>query len=401
MIDLPRVFRNALAGSGADEAHTGVTSVGVIDGAIQGAGRLDSLAALFPEVTFENLGSTWPLQTPSNVDILLVGFSATSGDDVESAIRRLKARRQGVRIVIALHDADVTTTRRLLREGAADVLPAPVSEPSLTACLERLLTAAERPVSHGRTGEIVAVLKAGGGVGATSLSVQLAALMSGGGDEVCLADLDLQFGAAALYLDLPDAVTITDCLGSGSLEETPYHTALAKHRSGARLLAAPRDMVPLETLGPAQATALMRGLRRDFRLTIVELPPAWTGWTNEILHQADRLLLVTHLSVPHVQLVKRQLRVLAAQGLDGKPLTLVCNAPSNDQAATVSIKAAERALGRPFDVVIPEDRRTMMAATNQGVEISAVRRATKLEKAIVELAAKVSANMTVGSGRRK
>jgi pilus assembly protein CpaE len=361
-----------------------------------------SLAALFPQASVEGLGPAWPIETPANIDILLVGVSSASPDEVEAAIHRLKVRRPGLQVVIALHDADVTTTRRLLREGAADVLPAPVTEPSLAACLERLLATPQRPAPTVGTGEVVAVLKAGGGVGATSLAVQLAAMVSSGaGGGVCLADLDLQFGCAGLYLDLPDAITIAECLSSGSLAETPFQTALAKHRSGLRLLASPREMVPLETLGPSHASALIAGLRRDFPLTIVELPPVWTAWTNEVLHHADRILLVTHLSVPHVQLVKRQIRVLASQGLDSKPLTLVCNAPSADQMATVSIKAAERALGRPFDAVIPEDRRTMMAATNQGVEISAVRKGTKLEKAIADLAAKVSATVSAGGGKRR
>ena len=401
MVDLPRVFRNALSGPGPGEAGAGMSCIGVVEGAIQGAGRMASLAALFPQVNFETLGPTWPTTTPANVDLLLVGLSAASAEDIDAAIRRLKVRRQGLQVVIALYDADVMTTRRLLREGAADVLPAPVSEPSMAACLERLLAQAERPAHPRSSGEIVAVLKAGGGVGATSLCVQLAAMMSNGGREVCLADLDLQFGCAGLYLDLPEAITIADCLGSGSLEETPFHTALAKHRSGARLLASPREMVPLETLGPPQAAALLAGLRRDFQVTLVELPPVWTAWTNEVLHHADRILLVTHLSAPHVQLVKRQLRVLATQGLDAKPLTLVCNAPSADHTAIVTLKAAERALGRSFDAVIPEDRRTMMAATNQGLEISAVRRGTKLEKAIAELAAKVAAAAPVSAGKRR
>jgi pilus assembly protein CpaE len=109
-----------------------------------------------------------------------------------------------------------------------------------------------------------------------------------------------------------------------------------------------------------------------------------------VVHQADRIMLITHLTVPHIQLVKRQLRVLATQRLDDKPLVLVCNGLSPDQTASVSLKSAERALGRTFDVVIPEDRRTMIAALNQGVEIAAVRRGTKLEKAIAQLADKIA-----------
>jgi pilus assembly protein CpaE len=375
--------------------------VGVVDDAIDGVGRLASLAAHFPHITFEPLGPTWPDRTPAKIDVLFVRVSGLDADEVEAAVRRLRARRHGLKVVIALRDANVTTTRLLMREGAADVLPAPVSEPALALSLERLLATGAVATSHTKAGEVVAVLKAGGGVGATALAVQVAALVAQrGAGAVCLADLDLQFGGAALYLDLPEAVTITDCLSSGSLSETPFAEALATHRTGARLLAAPRDMVALETLGPADITALVAGLRRDFPLTIVDMPSAWTAWTNQLLTLADRIVLVTHLSVPHVQMVNRQLRVLSSQMLEDRPLILVCNALSSEQTASVSIKAAERALDRAFDVVIPEDRKTMTAAINQGLELSAVRRGTKLEKAIAELADKVAATAPVVPARR-
>jgi pilus assembly protein CpaE len=122
----------------------------------------------------------------------------------------------------------------------------------------------------------------------------------------------------------------------------------------------------------------------------VDLPSVWTAWTNQVLHAADRIILVTHLSVPHIQLVNRQLRVLAAQNLDTLPITLVCNALSAEQQESLSLRAAARALEHPFDIVIPEDRRTMFAAINQGLELSAVRRGTKIEKLVAELADKVA-----------
>jgi pilus assembly protein CpaE len=344
----------------------------------------------------------WPERPDPGHDILIVSVVAGRADDVDAALRRLGGDRGGTQIVVALRDADVTTTRRLVRAGAADVLTAPVSEPALALCLERLLTGkASNTAPRRSTGEVVAVLKAGGGVGATALCVQMAALLAArGAGQVCLADLDLQFGAAGVYLDLPDAVTIADCLGSGSgLEDTPFASVLATHRTSVRLLAAPREIVALETLGPAQIDALLGGLRRDFALTIVDLPTAWTAWTNQVLQQADRIVLVTHLSVPHIQLVKRQLRVLASQRLDDRPLTLVCNSLSSDQTAFVPIKTAERALGRAFDLIIPEDRKVMTSALNQGVEVSAVRRGTKLEKAIAQLADKVAVSASARGAR--
>lgn len=401
MADLPRGFQKVFPEPGAGDGGGAVSCVGIVDGSIEGVGRVASMAAHFPHITFEPLGPTWPDRLPPEIDVLLVAVSGVAADEIEATVHRIRARRPGLQVVIALRDANVTTTRLLMREGAADVLPAPVSEPALALSLERLLATTVIAAPQTKNGEVVAVLKAGGGVGATTLAVQVAAMLAQrGAGAVCLADLDLQFGSAGLYLDLPEAVTIADCLSSGSLTDTPFAAALATHRTGARLLAAPRDMVALETLSAPDISALVAGLRRDFALTVVDLPSAWTAWTNQLLTLADRIVLVTHLSVPHVQMVKRQLRVLASQRLEDRPLILVCNALSSDQTASVSIKAAERALERTFDVVIPEDRKTMTAAINQGVELSAVRRGTKLEKAVGELADKVAATAPVATARR-
>jgi len=239
-------------------------------------------------------------------------------------------------------------------------------------------------------------LKAGGGVGATSLGVQMAhqlAAKAGAESKICFADLDLQFGAAALYFDLSEALTVTDCAAVGEvLEETQFATALAAHKSGIRVLAAPREATALESLTPQMVEALVRGLRRDFALTILDLPSVWTAWTNHALQLVDRIVMVTNLSVAHVHLVRRQLGILAMQNLDSLPLTLVCNAVTGDQQNLLSIKAAERALGRPFDIVLPEDGRVMGAAANQGLPISEVRRGTKLEKSIAQLAERIGAD---------
>jgi pilus assembly protein CpaE len=389
------------AGNGAATTRR----VGVVDGAVGGPERFASMAALFPDVMFESVGPVWPDRLPTPPpDVLIVPVTASSSDSIGDALRRLKAAPRNVHTVIVLRDADVTTTRRLTREGAADVLPVPISEASLALCLERLLAAEASPAAPaGKAGEVVAFLKAGGGVGATALSVQVAAILAGrGGDSVCLADLDVQFGASALYLDLPEAVSLADLLSSKTpLMDAPFATLLTPHRSGARVLAAPRDIMPLEALNPAVVAALTKGLRREFALTIVDLPSAWTAWTSQVLSLADRIVIVTHLSVPHIQLIKRQLRVLAEQKLSDHPVTLVCNAMSKDQQVAVSLKAAERALGRPFDVVIPEDHRLVTEAINQGVELSAVRRGTKVEKAVTELAGMVAAHADAASPQGK
>lgn len=378
-----------------------VRRVGVADSALGGPQALSTLAGLFPNMSFEAVTDAWRADLTAGLDILIAPADAARADDVAMKLKLAPARP---RVVLILRDADVQTTRRLMREGAADVLPHPVSEPALALSLERLLAdVTAEPVRGPAAGQAVALLKAGGGVGATALGVQLAAVLANRGSEVCLADLDVQFGSAGFYLDLPDALTVTDLVGSGSdLNDVPFATALARHASGARLLAAPREMTALETVTIRHAESLAAGLKRDFATTIFDLPSVWTAWTHRLLSLSDRIVLVTQLTVPHIQLAKRQLATLSAQMLDDKPVTLVCNAMSPDQANALSVKLAERALGRSFDVVVPEDRRTMLAAINEGLELSQVKRGTKLEKAVAELADRVGEPVaaSVIGGRR-
>ena len=362
----------------------------VIEGAVGGAERQASLAALFPHIEFAVLDAASPDLGRDGFDILIVSADATSADALLARWRRQVLQ---LRVIVVLRDADVTTTRRLVREGAADVLPWPVNELALAMSIERLLAA---PTAHRaapqKMGELVAVMKAGGGVGATSLSAQVAAkIASLNGEAVCLADFDIQFGAAALYLDVPQTMSIADALALGpAVGDTAFQSVLASHHTGVRVLSAPVDLMPLESVTATQVDAIARGLKKDFALTVADLPSVWTAWTHRLLMLSDRIVLVTKLSVPHIQTVKRQLRMLASQQLDRREIILVCNAMTADQQASLSLKAAERAMGRAFDVVLPEDSRTMMAAINQGVELSAVRRGTRLEKGISELAGRVA-----------
>jgi pilus assembly protein CpaE len=377
---------NMASADDARGARTGLTRVGYVEGAVGGPDRVGSLAALFPQVQFVSVGASWPVRSLPGLGALIVGVAA---NDVEEAHRRLSSRG-GPAIIVVLKDADASVARRLMQAGAADILVSPVTEAALALSLERVLSSVATQVDRGPAGRVVALLKAGGGVGATAIGVQLAAMIASneaGSGGVCFADMDVQFGTGALFLDLGAAMTLTDILeGGGALEDTPLASALAVHRSGARLLAAPRDLMPLESVTPKHVESLVAALRRDFALTILDLPTVWTAWTNRALHLCDQIILITNLSVPHATLVKTQLKMLAAQRLDGIPLTLVCNRVSVDQRQIVSQKAAEKSIGRDFDFVIPEDRTMMNEAIAQGCELSFVRKGTKVEQAIAEVA---------------
>ena len=375
-----------------------VWRVGLCGGVLGSAPPTAMLSAMFPAATFGAIEGAWPERGVQGFDLLVVGLNGTDPAEVERAATRIAASAGRVEILVVLSGADIETTRRMIHLGAVDVLPAPVTDTTLTIALERIFCRLDTGRAQRRSGDVVSVLKAGGGVGATSLAAQAAVMLAGnpGLNGVCLADLDLQMGMAGLYLDVADTVTLTQVLAAGgAVEDVPLASSLPAHNSGARVLVAPHEFMPVETLNPALVDSLVAALRRDFEISLVDLPTVWTAWTNRLLRQSQRIVLVTRLSVPHVHLVRRQLHMLEAQHLGDIPLTLVCNQMEADGASGISLKAAEQAIGRPFDLVIPEDHKLMHQAINQGVALGALRRGSKIEAAIARLADLIAASHVV------
>jgi len=357
--------------------------------AFPGGGPPAAVCEQFPHVEFTPLAGLWSSGSLSGADVLIARADAANGVTVDQVIKNLRDSGAAARVVVVLANADLETTRRLMREGVSDVLHEPVSEVALGAALDRLVGRFEREgASSGGSGHVVAFLKAGGGCGATASATQLAAILADGGQRsVCVADLDVQFGQAALYLDVRPTISMAQVMSaSADLNEMNFSASLPAHPSGARVLAAPPEFMPLESLTAEAVDGLLAALRREFEIVVLDLPTAWTAWTYRALRQSDHIILTTQLSVPHAHLVRRQLQLLETQRLDDVPLTLFCNRLSGENAAGVSVRSVEGALGRKFDVVAPEERKLMGEAINQGVALSMLRRGTKLEKALAQLA---------------
>ncbi|MFN3515217.1 MAG: CpaE family protein [Phenylobacterium sp.] len=375
----------------APVAREAVVRVAYDVAAFDGAPPPASLAAQFPQIAFDPLSGGLAGLAVTRADAFILALDAAAPGAADRLVAVLQEPNPPRRVIVFLSSPDVAVSRRLLRAGAADVLAAPLSETALAVSLERLLATLaavpQRPPEAG-AGAVVAVMKAGGGVGASALTAQLAALTAAeGASRVCVVDLDVQFGAQALYLDVDSTVTLTDVLAAtGDPAESGLARLMAASADGVRVLGAPRELMPLEAVRPQTIEALLRALRRDFDLVLIDMPGAWTSWTREALAQAGQILLVTELSVAHAHLVRRQLQELADQGLSHIPLRLICNRCVAEAAAGVGFRAVEAAIGRGFDVKIAEDRKLMGSAVNQGLSVRALRRGSQLERSLRELA---------------
>ncbi|MBY0431894.1 MAG: hypothetical protein K2Q10_11895, partial [Rhodospirillales bacterium] len=133
-------------------------------------------------------------------DLLLLDLDLD--DEAEMAVLAGLINASGGTTAIAVTAAQPSLAgmRRLMRLGITDLVPQPIVRTDLLNALKAARDSGGRrnAESGGANGTVLAFLKAGGGVGATTLAVQAGcALAAAKGASVCLLDLDVQFGAAA------------------------------------------------------------------------------------------------------------------------------------------------------------------------------------------------------------
>jgi pilus assembly protein CpaE len=300
-------------------------------------------------------------------------------------------------LIAASFDPPLSLVRSLMRCGAHDVLPLPLTFEDLEAAILPLAAdlEAKSEAAIASSAKLVTVVKSVGGVGATALVSQLALRAAEKeavyGRDVCLLDLDVQFGDVAFQLGLRPKLSLTQLLDSGArLDGDLLRATVTEHPSGLKVISAPADMMPLEGVPSDQVLRIVELATREFGTVFVDLPANWTNWSLSLVARSDLVLLVTELTVASLHRARRQLDLLHSQDLNELDVRVVMNRYDKSLAKTVSMAAANKALGRPVVYTVANDFAVMRAAIDRGLSIDAVKRKTALGKDLDALDAGVA-----------
>lgn len=338
-------------------------------------------------------------RTPS---VLLLEIDVDDLEDMD-ALGQLSAEasRAHVPIVATASDLSAATVRRLLRAGVADFIPQPIDRAEVLDVLRCADHKARRRQQRSSAqGRVLTFSRAAGGAGATTLAVNVAHGLARSlrQAKVCLIDLDLQFGAVALQLDLdPNPGLFDIAQGRQSFDPALFASSLVEHQSGLRVLPSPSAPISLDALRPAVVNALLELARIEFDYVIVDLPCALTAWTETVLSHSDLVYLVTQPMLPAIWQLRRLLDAIEAFGLEDLRVQLALNrlaAPF--WRAGSQRREAEKALGRAFDYCIADQSDVLIDAANRGTPVLDVRRYSRfgrdlrsmLDRAVRELAAR-------------
>jgi pilus assembly protein CpaE len=316
-----------------------------------------------------------------NPDILLMDINMPGMDGIATT-ERISATYPTTSIIMMSVQGEADYLRRSMLAGAREFLVKPFSSDELTASIRQVhvrekqkrgrMVVAFQGTPGGsdagkRNGKIVTLFAPKGGVGRTTLAVNLAVALAGEQRQVVtLMDGSFQFGDVGVLLNLnPKNKSIIDVVADpSSTDEDLVDTSLINHSTGIKVLLAPPSPEMAELIGVEQVRRMLQRLRDTNDFTVIDLWPHFNDVTLALLDMSDVILTVLTLEITNIKNIRLFLEVAEQLGY-GDRLKLVLNRA--DSAFGIRVADVETSVGRKIDHQVVSDGRTVVYALNRGV----------------------------------
>ncbi len=303
----------------------------------------------------------------------------------------LRLTRPAVGVVLVRDQVNVNVLNWALQAGVREVVPADDLVALNAACRrsrEVSRRMASTPAEDGelsRDGRIVTVFAAKGGVGKTTLTINLAvALARDTGNRVCIVDLDLAFGDVAISVQLDPARTVVDALPmAGHLDTAGAASLLTRYAGRLDLLLAPVTPGDAERVPPALVAELLRVLRGMFDYVVVDTPAQFSEHVLTAMDTSAHLVLLTTPDVPSLKNLRVTLDMLDLLSYPREIRSVVVNRA--DSKVGLSMEDVERVVRCPITAYVPSSR-AVPISINRGTPITVATPTHPVSQAIARFA---------------
>ena len=301
-------------------------------------------------------------------DVVLAGPIVLKANGFQR-LRELRAASPRTQLLLVLNHWRSSDMRETVRAGALDILRLPVTDETLVEAVEQALetgaTLASNHPGEGHAdaaksgpGTVIAVVSASGGSGKTFLATNLAYHLQTTSDrQICLIDLDLQFGELSTALRLKPRHTIYDLLNTDDESDdlgARLEQHLERHESGIRVLAAPDDPEHADTIEAFHIATVIEAARSKYDYVVVDTPTALSEGVLVALEHADQIFCLATLDLPSVRNLGVMLTTLKKLKVPVERVTLLLNKVEPDVG--IDVTRVEQYFPQGFSMVIPYGR---------------------------------------------
>lgn len=277
----------------------------------------------------------------ASVDSLTAGMThLKAGRPPHVVLLEVQSIAQGVRDISAILAACpqtmimVTASEKqpdwiltLIRAGACEYLTTPLDRAELEGALERAARIIEQKqggVVAG--GKVISVYNPSGGVGTTTIAVNLAAVLTARGDKAALIDLNPFSSDVASLLDLTSVYTLSNIAASGSQVDASFlMSILTQHSSGIQVLCGPEEVGTTAEMAPDRIRTLLSLMQSLFSFTLIDVAGTLTDQTHETFESSDMILFPLTLTLPALNNARRYLAALDFRGFGSDRVKVIVN----------------------------------------------------------------------------
>src|SRR5450432_3083451 len=331
-------------------------------------------------------------------DLLMVPLQDASVPILASLDREIR-RLQTTFVVGTAPRSDPELILRAMRSGIHEFLPLPLDEKDLAAAVSRLM---RRNEASSQGGRVIAVYSGKGGLGNTTIAVNIAHAYASyhPSARVAVADLVVAAGDVHVLLNLRPSYDMADVAAKlDRIDSELLHSLLTASRSGIWVLPAPDTSEVENVLDGNVTTAIIELLRTEFALTVLDCEHQVGERTLAALDCADRIVLVTELNVTGLRSTQRTSGLCRRLGYSDEKLCVVVNRFQSGEV--LSPADASELLKSEIFWRLPNDYRTAAAALAKGITVSEGDPLSKLSVSFGQLAAKLGGTAAHVNGNGK
>ncbi len=361
------------------------------------------VADVVPTITFVRLGSSDRLAhiIPDDAEVLIVEVDGAQPATLDR-IAGIRAANPQMPIIAAVANADLQLMRTLLRHGVSDVVALPFNTEELAAEIYNIgARSAEQ-----KSATLAPVLSVSGSLGrsgSTSVLLHLAAALVEKSERTvrcCLIDFDVQRGQLEAQAGIECARTVLDLFEAEErLDADMLRNVAVQARPGVQVIAAPREIVPIEQVDLDQAIKIVTLARSVYDVVLVDMPSVWTSWSLSIAHEAGKHLLIVEQSLTSLRQARRALDLFREVGVRTDQIGVVVNRARTGRFVNISIQDVADTLGCEVAAVIKEDRGDLAKAIDEGKLVSEIARRSPFAVDVASLADVLLPSLDIG-GRR-
>ncbi|MEM8569601.1 MAG: P-loop NTPase [Pseudomonadota bacterium] len=274
--------------------------------------------------------------------------------------------RMGSLVVAVGTTNDVDYFRAVMRAGVRDYLVKPLTSDKLGAVLADL----ENPSEDGQLlGRLVGVMGARGGVGASTMAINLAWIMSERlNRRAALVDMDIYTGSIALALDMEPTRGLREAFDDPKrVDQVFLQNAMEKVGKGLHVLATEEALDDQVQMSDDKMSLLAQTMHANFDTSILDLPRRFVLREAGLLAKCHEFVLVAEPTLQSLRDTNRIKNFLALCNREAR-VHVILNRVTPQCELTV--KEFEEGLEASVRCTFPIERKMLAKSTMKGEPLS-------------------------------